>query len=87
MGYPEYGVDLYNPDFAKLAESIGILGIRVDTVETLDAGLDKFFKSDGPAVLNVVTETNETPMPPKLNFKIAEKYVTSIFKEKLETKN
>ncbi len=87
MGYPEYGVDLYNPDFAKLAESIGITGIRVDTVETLDAGLDKFFKCDGPAVLDVVTETNETPMPPKLNFKVAEKYVTSILKEKLETKD
>ncbi len=87
MGYPEYGVDLYNPDFAKLAESIGITGIRVDTVEALDAGLDKFFKCDGPAVLDVVTETNETPMPPKLNFKVAEKYVTSILKEKLETKD
>ena len=87
MGYPEYGVDLYNPDFAKLAESIGITGIRVDTVEALDAGIDKFFKCDGPAVLDVVTETNETPMPPKLNFKVAEKYVTSILKEKLETKD
>ncbi|MGE9809977.1 thiamine pyrophosphate-dependent enzyme [Ferroplasma acidiphilum] len=87
MGYPEYGVDLYNPDFSKLAESIGILGIRIATVEALDAGLDKFFKYDGPAVLDVVTETNETPMPPKLNFKVAEKYVTSILKEKLETKD
>ncbi|ARD84961.1 pyruvate dehydrogenase [Ferroplasma acidiphilum] len=87
MGYPEYGVDLYNPDFSKLAESIGILGIRIDTVEALDTGLDKFFKYDGPAVLDVVTETNETPMPPKLNFKVAEKYVTSILKEKLETKD
>ena len=87
MGYPEYGVDLYNPDFAKLAESIGIEGIRVDDINELDPGLDEFFTHDGPVVLDVVTETNETPMPSKLEFKVAEKYVTSILREKLEAKD
>ncbi len=86
MGYPEYGVYLYNPDFAKLAESIGIEGIRVDDINELDSKLDEFFTHDGPVILDVVTETNETPMPPKLEFKVAEKYVTSILREKLEPK-
>ncbi len=87
MGYPEYGVDLYNPNFDKLAESIGIEGIRVDNINDLDSKLDEFFAVDGPAVLDVITETNETPMPPKLEFKVAEKYVTSILREKLEPKD
>ncbi|WP_156324195.1 FAD-dependent oxidoreductase, partial [Acidiplasma aeolicum] len=65
MGYPEYGVDLYNPDFSKLAESVGIKGIRVNSVSELDSKLDEFFSYNGPVVLDVVTETNETPMPPK----------------------
>ena len=87
MGYPEYGVDLYNPDFSKLAESVGIKGIRVNSVSELDSKLDEFFSYNGPVVLDVVTETNETPMPPKLEFKVAEKYVTSILREKLEPKD
>ncbi len=87
MGYPEYGVDLYNPDFAKLAESIGIKGIRVNNINELNSKLDEFFAYDGAAVLDVITETNETPMPPKLEFKVAEKYVTSILREKLEPKD
>ncbi len=87
MGYPEYGVDLYNPDFSKLAESVGIEGIRVNSIEELDSKLDEFFSHDGPVVLDVITETNETPMPPKLEFKVAEKYVTSILREKLEPKD
>ncbi|SMD30844.1 thiamine pyrophosphate-dependent enzyme [Picrophilus oshimae] len=84
MGYPEYGVDLYNPDFARLAESVGIKGIRIENYNELNEKLDEFFNYDGPAVLDVITETNETPMPPKLEFRVAERYITSILREKLE---
>ncbi len=87
MGYPEYGVDLYNPDFARLAEAVGIKGIRIENYNELNEKLDEFFNYDGPAVLDVITETNETPMPPKLEFKVAERYITSILREKLEPKD
>lgn len=87
MGYPEYGVNLYNPDFAELAESIGIKGIRVEKIEELNKKLDEFFDYEGTAVIDVITETNETPMPPKLEFKVAKRYVTSILREKLEPKD
>ncbi len=86
MGYPEYGVKLYNPDFAKLAESIGIKSFKAQNAEELDNCLDEFFSCSGPAVIDVITETNETPMPPKLEFNVAEKYITSILREKLEIK-
>ena len=87
MGYPEYGVDLYNPDFAKLAEASGAKGIRLENPEDLEKKMDEFFVSKGPTVLDVITETNETPMPPKLEFNVAAKYITSILREKLEPKN
>jgi pyruvate dehydrogenase (quinone) len=87
MGYPEYGVDLYNPDFARLAEASGATGIRLENPEDLESKMDEFFVSKGPTVLDVITETNETPMPPKLEFNVAAKYITSILREKLEPKN
>ena len=87
MGYPEYGVDLYNPDFSKLAEASGATGIRLENLEDLESKMDEFFVSKGPTVLDVITETDETPMPPKLEFNVAAKYITSILREKLEPKD
>jgi len=85
MGYPEWGVDLYNPDFSKLAESIGIEGIRIEDPKDLDEGLKKLKESKGPFVMDVVVDPNERPMPPKLTFTQAKNYVLSIFREKLES--
>ncbi|BCU67603.1 pyruvate oxidase [Sulfolobales archaeon HS-7] len=84
MGYPEWGVDLYNPDFSKFAESIGIHGYHVEKPSELEKTIEQFLGDEAPAVLDVVVDPNERPMPPKLNFTQAKNYVISIFKEKLE---
>ncbi len=85
MGYPEFGVDLLNPDFAALAETIGIPGFSVDKGSDLDSTMEKFLSVNGPAVLSVKVDPNEKPMPPKLSFQQAKGYVTSILREKLES--
>ncbi|MCW6168745.1 MAG: thiamine pyrophosphate-dependent enzyme [Thermoplasmatales archaeon] len=84
MGYPEWGVDLLNPDFSKIAEAIGIKGIRVEDPNKLETAIDEFLKFDGPAVLDTVIFANERPMPPKLVFSQVKGYITSILREKLE---
>lgn len=83
MGYPEWGVDLLNPDFSKIAEAIGITGIRVEDPLMLDGSMVKFLSADGPAVLDVIVDPDERPMPPELTFKEIKGYVTSMFREKL----
>ncbi len=52
------GTDLANPDFAKLAESFGALGLRVDTPEQVRPALAKALESGGPALLDVATSLN-----------------------------
>ena len=84
MGYPEWGVDLYNPDFAKLAEAIGIKGITVEDPSDLPSAIKEMKESEEPFVLNAIVDPNERPMPPKLTFTQAKNYVLSIFREKLE---
>jgi pyruvate dehydrogenase (quinone) len=84
MGYPEFGVDLLNPDFVKVADSLGIPGIRVEKPSELEASMEKFLSFSGPAVMSVKIDPNEKPMPPKLSFKQAKGYVTSLLREKLE---
>lgn len=83
MGFPEWGVDLLNPDFEKLAESIGIKGITVTRVDELEQGVSDLLSHDGPAVLNVIVDPDEKPMPPRLNFSQVKGYITSLFREEL----
>jgi len=51
------------PDFVKLAEAYGALGLRVTKPDKLDAALTKAFEHDGPAVVDVRVEREENVFP------------------------
>lgn len=70
-GFVTYGTGLENPDFAKIAEAMGIRGIRVETSEELPDAIDEFLAYDGPAVLDVLTERQELSLPPSITFEQA----------------
>jgi pyruvate dehydrogenase (quinone) len=76
-GYLPVGVDLKNPDFAKMAGSIGILGIRVEDPADLSAAVSRTLSHKGPALLDVLTNPQELSMPPKIDFE--EAYGFSLF--------
>jgi pyruvate dehydrogenase (quinone) len=65
-GWLPYGTDLVNPDFAKLAESAGILGIRVEDPKDLQPALKTAFAHKGPCVVDVVVNRQELSMPPTI---------------------
>ncbi len=65
-GFPPFGTDLVNPDFARVAESMGIKGIRVTESEALPDAVREALDHPGPALLDVVTEPNEMTMPPAI---------------------
>jgi len=48
------GVDLYNPDFVRFAESYGITGLRVSSIDDFAPALNKALSSEGPALIEVV---------------------------------
>ncbi|MEC8082979.1 MAG: thiamine pyrophosphate-dependent enzyme [Pseudomonadota bacterium] len=55
--------DLTNPDFVKLAESFGALGLRADGPEGLSAALKQAFKQRGPAIIEVPVGEFTEPWP------------------------
>ena len=65
-GYVETGVALDNPDFAAMANAIGIHALRVEDPGDLEAAAREVLAHDGPALLDVVTARNELSMPPKI---------------------
>ncbi len=65
-GILEYGTELDNPNFAKMAESLGMLGVRVEHSQNLTESLIKAFDHKGPALVEVMVERNELAMPPHI---------------------
>jgi pyruvate dehydrogenase (quinone) len=65
-GFIETGVDLQNPDFAAMARAMGIHAVRVEDPGDLQKAIRDVLAHDGPAVLDVVTATQELSMPPTI---------------------
>jgi pyruvate dehydrogenase (quinone) len=54
-GVEPYETDLHNPDFAKLADAYGILGIGVDRHDEVPGALTRAFAHSGPALVSIRT--------------------------------
>ncbi|MEA5456407.1 ubiquinone-dependent pyruvate dehydrogenase [Sinomonas sp. JGH33] len=65
-GFVNYGTGLDNPNFAAVAEALGIKGVRVNESSELERGLKEAFDHDGPALVDVVTIRQELAMPPTI---------------------
>jgi pyruvate dehydrogenase (quinone) len=70
-GLIDYGTDLVNPNFAKLAESADILGVRVEMPEELRPALSRALAHDGPALVEVLVNRQELSMPPTISLEQA----------------
>jgi pyruvate dehydrogenase (quinone) len=65
-GMMEFGTNLQNPDFAKMAEAIGIKGFRVESASGLVDTLGTALAHDGPALIDVLIRRDELIMPPTI---------------------
>jgi pyruvate dehydrogenase (quinone) len=83
IGMPPFGTDLKNPNFAKMAEAIGIMGVRVENAEDVPAAVEKALAHDGPVLLDVLTNPAELAMPPKINFEEAKGFAIYMLKQAL----
>ena len=64
-GLPHYGVELKNPNFATLAQAIGLKGLRVEDPAEVRPALEEALASNGPVLVDVVTDPNVLAVPPK----------------------
>jgi pyruvate dehydrogenase (quinone) len=58
---------LKNPNFAKLAESADIRGLRVERPEDLTPALKTALQEEGPALIDVIVNPQELSMPPTIS--------------------
>jgi pyruvate dehydrogenase (quinone) len=65
-GFVDTNVSLQNPDFAAMAKAMGIYGRRVEDPGDLPGAMKEMLSHNGPALLDVVTATQELSMPPTI---------------------
>jgi pyruvate dehydrogenase (quinone) len=65
-GMLDFATDLRNPDFAKIAEAAGVLGLKADVPEQVRPMLALALSHPGPALVEVVVDRQELALPPSI---------------------
>ncbi|MDO9408226.1 pyruvate dehydrogenase [Patulibacter sp.] len=66
-GLPSFGTDHDGVDYATIAAGVGIPSLRIEDPGELRAGLAKALATDGPVLVDVVTDANALSMPPHIS--------------------
>jgi len=70
-GIVDYGTDLVNPDFTKIAEGAGLLGLRAETPDQVEPMIAQALRYNGPALVEVLVSRQELSMPPTITYEQA----------------
>jgi len=65
-GILDFGTNLVNPNFAKMAEATGLLGVTAETPAQVRPMIAQVLQHDGPALVEVVVDRQELSMPPTI---------------------
>jgi pyruvate dehydrogenase (quinone) len=65
-GILDFGTSLQNPNFAKMAEAAGILGLRAETSDQVRPMIEQALQYDGPALVEAIVSRQELSMPPTI---------------------
>ena len=79
-GDPKFDASQDLPDFpyARFAELVGLMGIRVDQPEQIADAWDRAIGADRPVVLEAYADPDVPPLPPHITFKQAKAYASAI---------
>ncbi len=70
-GILDFTTDLRNPDFTKIAEGAGILGLKAETPDQVEPMIARALSYNGPALVEVPVARQELSMPPTITYEQA----------------
>lgn len=79
-GLPDWQTDMVNPDFAKVAQAMGITGYTVTSPDLVESTLQEAFAAEGPVLVHIFTNPNALAMPPKIELSQITGYAQSMTK-------
>jgi pyruvate dehydrogenase (quinone) len=81
LGYPEYGVRWERRgDFAAWASACGGKGIHVEDPADVEPAVSRALEHSGPALVDVLVNPDEPPMPPKIHYEQAKGFAEAFFR-------
>jgi pyruvate dehydrogenase (quinone) len=83
-GFLDTGCDLKNPNFAAMAEAMGVKGIRVEKPQELKSAVTAALAHNGPALVDIVSARQELVMPPTTTFGEAHNFGVFMMKAVLD---
>jgi len=79
-GFLDFAVDLENPNFAAMAEAMGIHGIRIEDPGEVERGVRDALAHNGPVLIDAVVNRQELVMPPKVTAEMAKGFTLFMVK-------
>jgi len=70
-GFLDTGTSLKNPNFAAMAEAVGIRGIRLENPGEVERGIADALAHDGPVLVDAVVSRMVLPIPPSITVEMA----------------
>jgi pyruvate dehydrogenase (quinone) len=82
-GDPKFEATQALPDFpyAGYAQSLGLVGIKVETPDRIGSAWDEALSADRPALIEFHTDPEVPPLPPHITVEQAKKFMTSLLRD------
>ena len=82
-GDPKFNASQELPDvpYARYAELLGFVGIRVDSPEQVAPAWERVLSADRPAILEAVTDPEVPPLPPHISLEQAANFASAALKD------
>jgi pyruvate dehydrogenase (quinone) len=79
-GFLDFGTDFKNPNFAAMAEAVGVKGIRLEDPGEVKDGIAAALAHDGPVLVDAVVNRAELAMPPSITVEMAKGFTLFMLK-------
>jgi pyruvate dehydrogenase (quinone) len=79
-GFLNFGTEFKNPNFAAMAEAVGIRGIRLEDAADVESGIAAALAHDGPVLVDAVVNRQELAIPPKITIEMAKGFTLYMVK-------
>jgi pyruvate dehydrogenase (quinone) len=70
-GFLNFGTEFKNPNFAMIAEAVGVRGIRLERAAEVKDGVAAALAHNGPVLIDAVVNRQELAMPPAVTIEMA----------------
>src|SRR6267143_1673168 len=79
-GFLDFGTRFKNPNFAAMAEAVGVRGIRLEDPGDVERGIAEALAHDGPVLVDAVVSRMVLPIPPGITVEMAKGFTLYMVK-------